>query len=190
MPSDSNMKAIVMFDTLYGNTEKIASSLAKGLRGTGVETSVVNIKTVNVDELAKYDLLALGAPTQYFTASKSLKEFLKQLEEKDLRGKHGFAFDTKLESRLSGSASKFIEKKLQDLGLQIIRSRASAIVYVQKKKNGKEKSKQTKDNAVAEEITLLRGEMESLFESVGKELAMILKERTNTAATSAGTRAA
>jgi hypothetical protein len=135
--------------------------------------------------------LALGAPTQYFTASKPLKEFLKQLEEKDLRGKHGFAFDTKLESRLSGSASKFIEKKLQDLGLEIIRSRDSAIVYMQKKKKEKEKSKETKDNAVAEEIILLKEEMESLFESIGKELAILLKERTNTtAATSAGTRAA
>lgn len=171
------MKAIVLFDTLYGNTEKIASSLTKGLQGSGVEVSLTNIKAVNIDELAKYDLLALGAPTQYFSASKPLKEFLKMLQGTDLRGRYGFAFDTKLESRLSGSAAKFIENKLQELGLEIIRPRASAIVFVQKK------NKDTKDDTG--EITLLKDGMEGLFESIGKELAILLKEGTTTSSVGA-----
>ena len=74
------MNAIVLFDTLFGNTEKIALSIARGLQDAGVEARAVNIKDANMDGLAGYDLLALGAPTQYFTASKPLKVFLERLE--------------------------------------------------------------------------------------------------------------
>jgi flavodoxin len=105
------MKAIVLFDTLFRNTEKIAGSLARGLQEAGVEAQAVDIKAARVDELKAYDLLALGAPTQYFTALKPLKEFLERLKGLDLKGKRGFAFDTKLDSRLSGRARQNSLKK-------------------------------------------------------------------------------
>jgi flavorubredoxin len=158
------MKAIILFDTLFGNTEKIARSLASGLQEAGVQADCVNIRAARIDELAEYDLLALGAPTQYLTASKPLKEFLERLKGLDLKGRRAFAFDTKLDSRLSGSAAKFIEKKLQELGLDIIRQRSSAIVVGQKK-----------GDKVGEAV--LKGGMEDLFKQVGKELGALLSER-------------
>ena len=160
------MKAIVLYDTLFGNTEKIALSIAAGLQHAGVETEAANIRAAVVDTLSRYDLLVLGAPTQYFTASKPVKEFLARLEGVDLKSKLGFAFDTKLESRLSGSAAKFIEKKLIEKGLQPIRPRASAIVIGQKAKT-----------AQAGEAVLKEG-METLFESIGKELGDLLQKKT------------
>lgn len=42
-----------------------------------------------------------------------MKEFLERLKGVDLKGRDGFAFDTRLESRFSGSTAKFIEKKLR-----------------------------------------------------------------------------
>jgi flavorubredoxin len=158
------MNAIVLFDTLFGNTEKIALSIARGLQDAGVEARAVNIKAANMDGLAGYDLLALGAPTQYFTASKPLKVFLERLEGIDLKSKRGFAFDTKLDSRFSGSAAKFIEKKLTDLGLEIILPRASAIVVGQKVKT-----------AQAGDAALKPG-MDTLFESIGRDLGMLLQK--------------
>ena len=160
------MKAIVLYDTLFGNTEKVAGRLAAGRQHTGVEAEAINIKAAIVETLEGYDLLALGAPTQYFTASKPLKEFLARLESIDLKGKQGFAFDTKLESRLSGSAAKYIEKKLIEKGLEIIRPRASAIVVGQKAKT-----------AQAGEAILKEG-MESFFESIGQELGNLLQNKS------------
>jgi flavorubredoxin len=157
------MRAIVLFDTLFGNTEKIAASIARGLADAGVEARAANIKAADTGELASYDLVALGAPTQYFTASKPLKEFLALLKDVDLKGKAGFAFDTKLESRFSGSAAKFIEKKLEELGLEIIRPRESAIVIDLKKKG-----------RVGESV--LKDGMEDRFESIGKELGAQLQK--------------
>jgi len=124
----------VIFDTRYGNTERIARSFEAGLKEAGIETVCVNAKYVAVDSLKQYELICIGAPTEGFSASKPMKEFLRKLKSIDLSGKYGFAFDTKLDSRFSGSAAKFIEKELSNLGLQIITPRESAIVFALKER--------------------------------------------------------
>lgn len=122
-------RAIVIFDSKYGNTGEVAKSLADGLQKAGVETSCSNLRDVNPDTLSSYDLIAIGGPTQAFSASVPMKNFLGQLENVGgLKGKQGFAFDTKFASRLSGSASKYIESKLSKIGLEIAKPRESAIV--------------------------------------------------------------
>ena len=158
------MKAIVIFDTLYGNTQKIAEALANGLKETGTEADLVNIHQVRTEELSKYNLFVIGAPTQYLTASKPMKELLERLEGLDFAGKYGFAFDTKLGSPLSGSAAKYIEKKLAKVGLQIIRPRVSAIVI------GKKKSSDQVGDSV------LKEGMEDNFFVIGKELGTVLQK--------------
>ena len=123
------MNACVIFDTRYGNTQKIAESFEKGLKAAGIQTVCMNAKDVVVDSLKQYDLICIGAPTEAFSASKPMKEFLGKLKSADLSAKYCFAFDTKLDSRFSGSAAKFIENELKNLGLQIIAPRESAIVF-------------------------------------------------------------
>jgi flavorubredoxin len=125
-----------MFDTRYGNTEKIAKSLERGLNQTGIETICVNTRDVTVDLLKQYDMIGVGAPTQFMTASRPMKKFLGKLKSMNLFGKYGFAFDTKFDSRMSGSAAKFIEEKLKNLGLEIIAPRESAIVFGMNEKEG------------------------------------------------------
>jgi len=128
------MRACVIFDTRYGNTEKIARSFEKGLKEAGLQTVCVNARDVTVESLKEYDLICVGAPTEAFSASKRMKEFLGKLKSIDLSGKYGFAFDTKLDWRLSGSAAKFIEKELNNLGLRMIAPRESAVVLTLKEK--------------------------------------------------------
>jgi flavorubredoxin len=122
-------RAIVIFDSKFGNTGSIAKSFAGGLERAGLDVDCLNMRDVNVGSLTDYDLIAVGAPTQAFTASKPMKDFLQKLEAvQDLKGKQGFAFDTRFASRLSGSASKYIEGRLSRLGMEIVRERQSAIV--------------------------------------------------------------
>jgi flavorubredoxin len=128
------MRAYVVFDTRYGNTEKIAESFETGLKEAGIQTVCVNAKDVVLDSLKPCELICVGAPTEAFTASKPMKDFLGELKSIDLAGKYGFAFDTKLDWRFSGSAAKYIEKELNNLGLQIIAPRESAIVFTMKEK--------------------------------------------------------
>lgn len=158
------MKACVIFDTRYGNTEKIARSFETGLKEAGVQTVCVNAKDAAVDSLKQYDLICVGAPTEGFTASKPMKEFLAKLKSIDLSGKHGFAFDTKLDWRLSGSAAKFIEKELNNLGLQVIAPRESAIVFT------------LKERGAITGARLKEGE-EKRFEQVGTQVGTALTAR-------------
>jgi len=151
------MRACVIFDTRYGNTEKIAKSIETGLREASIQTVCVNAKDVALDSLKQYDLICVGAPTEAFTASKPMKEFLGKLKSIGLSGKYGFAFDTKLDWRFSGSAAKFIEKELNNLGLQIIAPHESATVF------------SLKEKGAITGARLKEGE-EKRFEQIGKQV--------------------
>jgi len=158
------MRACVTFDTRYGNTEKIAKSFEMGLKGAGIQTVCLNAKDVAVDSLRQYDLICVGAPTEAFTASKPMKEFLGKLKSIDLSGKYGFAFDTKLDWRFSGSAAKFVERELKNLGLRIIAPRESAIVLT------------LKERGAITGARLKEGE-EKRFEEIGTQVGTALAAR-------------
>jgi len=51
------MKAVVVFDTRYGKTERIARSLETGLKKAGIETLCVNARDVDLNSLKQYDLI-------------------------------------------------------------------------------------------------------------------------------------
>lgn len=122
-------KATVTHYSMFGNTEKVARALANGLQSGGVDVEVVNVESVKLDELAKVDLLCVGSPVHGWNASKPVREFLERLKSvPDFSGKKAFAFDTKMKSRLAGSAGEKMEKKLKDIGFTIARRNESAIV--------------------------------------------------------------
>jgi flavorubredoxin len=121
-------KAIVIYDTQFGNTEKIAKALASGIKEQGVQVNCVKVDAVDINRLAEYDLLAIGGPTIAFGVSKPMKALLGRLEGVELRGKKAFAFDTKSSFIFAGSAAKGIEGKLKGLGMNIVKPYSSAIV--------------------------------------------------------------
>jgi flavodoxin len=148
-------KALVVYYSMYGNTEKVAKALAAGLESAGVDVNVVKVDAVKFDELGGIDLLCVGTPVHAWGASKPVKEFLKHLKSVEgLSGKKAFAFDTKMKSRLAGSAGGKIERKLKDLGLTIAKHNESAIV--------KGREGPLKENA------------EETFKQIGVELAKML----------------
>lgn len=121
-------RAVVIYDTKFGNTAKVARALAEGMKLHGANVDCLKIDEVDISKLGDYDLLAIGGPTHAFGLSRPMKDFLKRLENVNISGKKAFAFDTKLKSRLAGSAGKRIEKKLKQLRMGIVQSHVSAIV--------------------------------------------------------------
>lgn len=165
----SNGKAIVIYDTLFGNTEKVAEALARGIQKHDIEVSCFKVKDAAMDKLEQYNLIAVGAPTQYLTASKPMKVFLSQLEgtSKSFAGKYGFAFETRYDSFMAGSAARYIEKRLEKIGLEIIKPHTSAIV--RRTKIPYEGSKGD---------TLLKEGVIQAFVAVGNEIGMTLIGKT------------
>ncbi len=95
------VKAIIIYHTRFGNTERIAKSVEMGLKeASGIgDVACVNARGVIAsDSLKEYDIICIGAPTEGFSAPKPIKKFLASLKGVNLTGKHGFAFDTKVDS--------------------------------------------------------------------------------------------
>lgn len=122
------MKAIVIFDSKFGNTEKVARALALGLKDGGIETDCMRFDQVPPDGFRTSDLIAIGGPTQNRKVSAPLDRWLQGLSNSDLAGKQGFAFDTRYRSRFAGSAAKGIEARMQSLAMRVVLPPASAIV--------------------------------------------------------------
>ncbi len=122
-------KALIVYHSLFGNTEKVANALATGLQSGGCDAETVKVSAVDFSSLSDADLLCVGTPVHAFNISKPVKEFLEQLmNQKNLSGKKAFAFDTKMKSRLAGTAGGKIEKKLKQLGIEIVKPAKSAVV--------------------------------------------------------------
>jgi flavorubredoxin len=120
--------ALVIYDTKFGNTEKVANALVQGLAAQGIEAESVNVDRVAIDRVSEHDALLIGGPTHRQKMSEPMATFLDRLDKAHVSGKVGFAFDTKVEHRFAGSAGKRIEKKMKKLGMRVIRPHASAIV--------------------------------------------------------------
>jgi flavodoxin len=145
-------KALIVYHSLYGNTEKVARALAKGLEEGGFDVGCVQVDAVEFDELSGYDLLVVGGPTHSLGVSKPIAAFLERLKSVEgLSGKKAFALDTKYKRRFAGSAGAKIEGKMKSFGLTIVKPHASAYV------EGKEGP--------------LKEGVEEAFEQLGVELA-------------------
>jgi flavodoxin len=175
------MEACVVFDTRYGNTEKIARALETGLKKAGIQTACANVKDVAVGSLGRYDLICVGGPTQYRTASETMQAFLESLRNVDLAGKAAFAFDTRRDSPLAGSAAKRIEEALAKRGMKVARQRTSATMVSSGPERGKqefESEEEWKEWKHRNE-RLQEGE-EGRFEQIGVQVGKSLLEAAST----------
>ena len=70
------MKALVVYDSAFGNTEQIAQAIGNGL-GTEAGVQVLRASDVKPEQLEGLDLLIVGSPTQRFTSLPTISRFLK-----------------------------------------------------------------------------------------------------------------
>jgi flavodoxin I len=89
------MKAVVVYDSYFGNTEKIAQAIGSALAVKG-DVSVVKASEASLDLLQGLDLIVVGSPTRAFSQSEGIKAFLDKLSTISLRGVKSAAFDTRM----------------------------------------------------------------------------------------------
>ena len=108
-------KAIVIYDTKYGNTKKVAEAIALGIEGEGIEVDLKNVSETSPAEIAKYELIVLGSPTHIGSVKKDTKKLLKGLKDLDLSHAKFAAFDTRFKKASKG-ATKKIETIMEKYG--------------------------------------------------------------------------
>lgn len=119
------MNALVVYDSVFGNTERIARAMAAAL---GEGTSAQNVSAVTLADLTGIDILFVGSPTRSFKPTPAITSFLASLPAGALKGIRAAAFDTRipLESiknpvfrlivKMGGYADKIIAKSLAAKG--------------------------------------------------------------------------
>ena len=114
-------RKIVVYDSYFGNTEKIAHEIGKPL---GEDVIVIRPSEVKIEDLSELDYLIVGAPTRAFRPSEAIIDFLKEIPTGSLKKVKVAAFDTRIDPedvgniilkfmvRLFGYAAEPIAKRL------------------------------------------------------------------------------
>jgi len=91
-------KALVVYDSVTGNTEKMAVAIGDGLREIGLDVEVKKIDTTKLDDLVAADAIVMGSPTYFSTMTAKMKTFIDKSialwpdEPGKLKNKIGAAF--------------------------------------------------------------------------------------------------
>lgn len=134
------MKALVIYESMYGNTAEIAGAIGAGLQAGGVETTVAPVDDVQPAMASEAELLVVGGPTHAHgmtrpatreqairdgkntyddpTSGAGLRDWMDDLP--DGHDHLGAAFDTRLHGpkALTGSAAKGIDQRLAQHGFR------------------------------------------------------------------------
>jgi flavodoxin len=126
------MKALVVYDSAFGNTEQVAQAIGNAL-GSPEEVATVRVGDVKPEQLAGVTLLVVGSPTQKFSPLASINSFLRNIPNGGLQSVKVAAFDTRIPEsqieeirilaffvRLFGYAAEPIAKKLEKKGGDLV----------------------------------------------------------------------
>ena len=95
------MKALIVYDSVYGNTEKIARAIAEAITPSD-EVEVLRAGEANPSELASTDLLIVGSPTHAGRPTPAIQALLNKVPKLSLQGINVAAFDTRIPTKLVG----------------------------------------------------------------------------------------
>ena len=88
------MVTLVIYDTKFGNTEKVAQAIGRGV-GTLGSAHVMDVARAAGSLPERPDLLIIGGPTQRHGASPGLRAFVDTLAARSLTGVAATSFDTR-----------------------------------------------------------------------------------------------
>ncbi len=111
------MKGIVVYDTSYGNTKKIAETIAETLKESGIEIDLFYVKDVKKLSIKDYDFMVVGSPTKFGTMSFAIRFFLGKVTSEEWMNKPFTAFDTENPENMEKkeySAAEKIAERLRD----------------------------------------------------------------------------
>jgi flavodoxin len=84
------MKNIVLYDSIYGNTQQIATTIADNLPNS----KLIYIDQINLNDLKNIDLLVVGSPTLGGRPTQKLQNFFNQIPQNALKDIKLAVFDT------------------------------------------------------------------------------------------------
>lgn len=113
------MKAMVIYDSVFGNTAQIAQAIGNGLSNAPRAPESVELRQVGdakPEQLLGVDLLIVGSPTQKFRPTPATSDFLKSIPRNALKGVKVAAFDTRIKEEEINSHGVVLSKLVDIFG--------------------------------------------------------------------------
>ena len=101
------MKALIVYDSKFGNTEKIARAIGETITQLG-KVEVVKAGEANASELSSIDFLIVGSPTHAGGATRAIKEFLRKIPANALENVRVASFDTRFSAKDKGIGARIV----------------------------------------------------------------------------------
>jgi len=89
---------LIIYDSVFGNTEKVATMLAAEIELLGQPSLARPIGRVMTSEMKDADLIVVGSPTRAFVPTDMMQQFLTE-NAALLQGRNVSAFDTRLDPK-------------------------------------------------------------------------------------------
>ena len=157
-PPRRGMRALVVYESMFGNTRHVAEAVARGL-GPADAVRTVPVTQAHEENLSEYDLVVVGGPTHAHGMSRESTRHgaVEQAEKPDsgltlepdaesegvrewldslpAGGGKAASFDTRIDMAavLTGRAGKGIAKKLRKHGFELVADPESFLVDKQSK---------------------------------------------------------
>ena len=112
------MRVLIVYESKYGNTKKVAETIGEGIIEEGNEPDVTHVKEVEEETVKDYDIILIGSPTYVGSHAKSIKKFIKSLVNLPLEGKSFAVFDT----HMGGKGGGFLRNAVKKMEEQIIKT--------------------------------------------------------------------
>jgi len=113
-------KALIVYDSMWGTTQKMAHCLAEGLAEAGVHVAMRNLSTIDfsdvVTDLLTTKMVLIGSPTLNNGMLPTLGGFLTYIKGLKPRGRIGFAFGS---YGWSGEAANEIAKVMEEMKWEV-----------------------------------------------------------------------
>jgi flavodoxin len=118
---ERNINILVIYDSQFGNTERIAQVIAEALSGYG-QVRAVHASHIQPIELQGVDLMILGCPTQKWGPTSALRSFLENIPFEALKDLAVAVFDTRFQQPrwMVGSAAYRITRLLGRQGRALL----------------------------------------------------------------------
>jgi flavorubredoxin len=115
------MNALIVYDSQYENTERIAQAITDALAESG-EARAVRLDPAHPLEFQGVDMFIVGSPTQGWKPTSAVRSFLEEVSSEQLRSLAVACFDTRfrLPRWMSGSAAKVMATKLKEKGVSLL----------------------------------------------------------------------
>jgi flavodoxin len=127
------MNTFVVYDSQFGNTERIAQAIADTLHEFG-QASAVRVDPAHPVSFQGVDLLILGCPTQGFRPTQAMQSLLGNVSYQSLSGLAVACFDTRFRGFLwKSSAAPRMARQLRTMGVEPLVPPESFFVQAMKK---------------------------------------------------------